>query len=1056
MNHERRIWPLLAALITCGGVFAQPRFTHPLIIDPSSGLPHPQVTAIAQDEEGFIWLGTRLGLCRYDGLTIQTFLPRLEDPNSLPHGWVYSLLPDRQRLWVGTRDGLVLIDLTSDQPRRFDFSCDYQKIGYAEKPNQSVLALAKDQQGEIWTAVRELGLGRYIEERDSFAFFPLPELKDEEKTTLRVANSPISILADRLNDSLIWVGALSGLYCFNKYTRRFTRFYQEHADKDYERKCNEVRRIAQHPNGCLLLGGWYVGIQIFDPGKEAFRPLPVSGPTYEQVYHRPIESINWHNPGELWISTTQGMLVYQVAEERFSAVFENDPDHNKIYGANLLDEQGRVWVKSSQGAYLYNPAMQQFDLLDLSGWNGAKAKMMPQTILSSGEASQVLLLGLSSDGVYAFNPEKGTYQRSKATRDFPRRLNFFNFFDGIPWGDRQWLLAEANGLLLYDEPTRELRPAPVSMPAKFQDLRCALLDKRGRLWVGTSLDGLYRWNRLDDAPERFVEQLAGDNGRRYPPIAIWRLFEDSRGNIWIRRDRGFSVYISEEDRFVNFIYAEQPDKSFEHVGNFAEDALGNIWIAGHDCLLGIARVDRPTQGIVKKLNISGARAELAQLSIVRAGADGAVWGLSTRGLERVNPHTLEMQVFRFKDYGMDKEAYFSLDVLPGGALAIGFGNGLGIVNPGRLTPNLDIPRPYLTRLEVMGAPWQEERAARHSREWRLRHRQNFFSLSFSALGFTMADRTRFSYRLEGFDSDWVQAGDRRFANYTNVPSGEYRFQLRAANNMGVWSQDWCELPIFIATPWWRHWWFRLGATLALIVSAVAFFQTRIRKVRLQERMKLDFEHKLAQVEMSALRAQMNPHFLFNCLNSIESYILRNETRQAAEYLNNFSRLIRLILQSSRANYVSLKDELEALELYLQMESLRFKEKFDYVIEVEESLDVDAFDVPPMLIQPFVENAIWHGIMHKTSRGRVGISVSKRDDRLYFVVQDNGVGRRQADVLKIRKGGHPARRSMGMQITKDRIQLINKLYNTNTILRITDLTDEEGAALGTRVELDIPI
>jgi LytS/YehU family sensor histidine kinase len=245
--------------------------------------------------------------------------------------------------------------------------------------------------------------------------------------------------------------------------------------------------------------------------------------------------------------------------------------------------------------------------------------------------------------------------------------------------------------------------------------------------------------------------------------------------------------------------------------------------------------------------------------------------------------------------------------------------------------------------------------------------------------------------------------------------------------------------------------------LAVAFTVYWLYQHRIDQVRKKQKLKSEYEKKLANVEMSALLAQMNPHFLFNSLNSIDSYIIRNESKKASEYLNNFARLMRLILQNSRSNYISLKDELEALELYLEMESLRFKNKFSYSITIDKELDSNSIVIPPMLIQPYIENAIWHGLMHKTNgeEGKVELFVSKYENNLLCVVRDNGIGRKRAAELKDqRQSSH--KRSMGMQITEDRIEIINKLYDINTSVTIYDMQNDHGQATGTRVELRIPI
>lgn len=205
------------------------------------------------------------------------------------------------------------------------------------------------------------------------------------------------------------------------------------------------------------------------------------------------------------------------------------------------------------------------------------------------------------------------------------------------------------------------------------------------------------------------------------------------------------------------------------------------------------------------------------------------------------------------------------------------------------------------------------------------------------------------------------------------------------------------------------------------------------------------------MELTALRAQMNPHFIFNSLNSIENYIIQNETVKASEYLNGFSRLMRLILQNSRSHLVNLKDEIEALKLYMEMESLRFNNEVEYEVNIDQALDPDDIDIPPMLIQPYVENGIWHGLRHKGGPGKITLSFAKDNGYLKCTIEDNGVGRSKAASMET---PNPRRKSMAMNITNERLQTINKIYETDASVHIEDLVDEKGEAAGTRVELSI--
>ncbi|MCG7857272.1 histidine kinase [Flavihumibacter sediminis] len=232
-------------------------------------------------------------------------------------------------------------------------------------------------------------------------------------------------------------------------------------------------------------------------------------------------------------------------------------------------------------------------------------------------------------------------------------------------------------------------------------------------------------------------------------------------------------------------------------------------------------------------------------------------------------------------------------------------------------------------------------------------------------------------------------------------------------------------------------------------------QSRKLEEQQEGSIKLAYEQKLAEMEMTALRAQMNPHFIFNCLNSIKLYTTDNEAAKASAYITKFSRLIRLVLENSRSEKVTLKNELDALDLYLQMEAMRFKDKLNFTIDVDTEIDTGNIEIPPMLLQPYVENAIWHGLMHKKEGGNVMIRLIKlQSDCLQVTITDDGIGRIKSASLKSKSV--LANKSFGMKVTNERISLINQLYQTHTKVQVNDLIDNEGTAAGTEVVLEIPI
>jgi LytS/YehU family sensor histidine kinase len=199
-----------------------------------------------------------------------------------------------------------------------------------------------------------------------------------------------------------------------------------------------------------------------------------------------------------------------------------------------------------------------------------------------------------------------------------------------------------------------------------------------------------------------------------------------------------------------------------------------------------------------------------------------------------------------------------------------------------------------------------------------------------------------------------------------------------------------------------------------------------------EKKQEELQHKATELEMQALRAQMNPHFIFNCLSSINRFILKNESEAASDYLTKFSRLIRMVLTHSKQSFISLDDELEMLRLYLEMERLRFKYSFDYNINFKNEIEPENIFIPPLLLQPFAENAIWHGMMNKEGQGHLTISLSQQNNELSCLIEDNGVGRAKAAELKSKSA--VKKKSLGLQITKERLALLNKDSNETTFLK----------------------
>ncbi|MES2795857.1 MAG: histidine kinase [Bacteroidota bacterium] len=233
------------------------------------------------------------------------------------------------------------------------------------------------------------------------------------------------------------------------------------------------------------------------------------------------------------------------------------------------------------------------------------------------------------------------------------------------------------------------------------------------------------------------------------------------------------------------------------------------------------------------------------------------------------------------------------------------------------------------------------------------------------------------------------------------------------------------------------------------------YQNEIVEAQKIKQIETHFEKRIAQTEMTALRAQMNPHFIFNCLNSIKLYTLENDSQTASEYLTKFSQLIRLVLENSRSEKISLQKELETIVLYIELEAMRFKEKVKYKINLNPEIDLQYIEIPPLLIQPYVENAIWHGLMHKEEGGNITINILQPSEYLIIIeIEDDGIGREKA--LEYKSKTATKQKSFGMKMTSERLEAINYIYQNKTNVKILDLKDESGNAIGTKVIIEIQL
>jgi anti-sigma regulatory factor (Ser/Thr protein kinase) len=330
---------------------------------------------------------------------------------------------------------------------------------------------------------------------------------------------------------------------------------------------------------------------------------------------------------------------------------------------------------------------------------------------------------------------------------------------------------------------------------------------------------------------------------------------------------------------------------------------------------------------------------------------------------------------------------------------------------------------------------------------RLSYKENFITIEFAALNFSNLLPTNYYYRLSGVDKDWVNGGTTRFANYTGLPPGRYTFDVRSTQ--GSHTGTITSFKLIITPPFWRTTWFKILCILIIAGLLYAVAKWRINMIRNEAKNKMHFTKQMAAMEMKALRSQMNPHFIFNCINSIDALIQNNDKYQATIYLNKFAKLIRNVLDSSNESSILFSEDMDTLQLYVDLEKLRSENKFSTQIDVSKELLNSDYKVPPLIVQSFVENAIHHGLRNREdSNGILQITVQRIEDTIQYTISDNGIGREAAGKLK--KDEH---QSYGMQMSIDRVKMFNEEENAS--VKIEDLY-EKNLAAGTQVQVTLKI
>lgn len=992
-----------------------------------NGLSHNSIVCIWQDTDGFLWLGTKDGLNKYDGYSFTVYKPDPADPaNTFKHNWISGICKDRKgRMWVITLGGGLHL-FNRQTGKTTAYRIDPARISL----RNAMHSIVEDKLGILWIASRE-GLNRFDPETRKFTLFPSPNLKRSDIFTVQEDKQ-----------GRLWVGASDGLYQFNRRTGTYSRFNLLRDPSDTTAVC----LVFPDPSGAVWIGALSGKLYRLTAAGElqtiyTYRP---KGREINRFY--PFGVLKTDATGNLWgtlpgydglihVNTTTGKLTRMMANPAQTGSLSS----NTIFSL-CFDREGILWVGTDNGLDKHVAQPKKFYTFQPVA-NNSITRLPTNSIRTiCQDHLGVVWFGNDLGELYSFDGSTGHYRRYFLEPTKPGQ----GFSDGVSaiYEDHTRQLWVSAGLYLHQFDRKTGRFVRYRSPIRVRSIR---EDATGNLWMaGRGLACFtLRTQQFTYYPSNPKKTTSlGDD-------ALVVALPTQDGSVWVASTRrGLSRLDVSTGRFTQY----QPN--YQHpAGHLTdkdirclyEDHQGQLWIGTNQG--GLNRYDARTNSFKAFTTNDGLPNN--HITGIVEDKEGNLWLSTNQGICKFNPTTGTCRNYDESD-GLQANEFF--EVYAKGVddqLLFGGPNGFNLFTPSRIQDNPLIPPVRITRVQVQN---KTEQLPTGTLE--LPYQENDISFDFVALNFNMPEKNQYAYQLTGVDKDWVYSGTRRFVSYTNLDPGEYVFQVKASNNDGVWNEKGTKLSILIRGPFWQTWWFR--GLLVLLSSGLIYLglQYRIRQVKQQEAQKTAFNKQLAAMEMQALRAQMNPHFIFNSLNSINRFIMKNESEKASDYLAKFSKLIRLILHHSSMPVVTLESELEALQLYLTLESLRFDGQFTFSIRVGGEVEPAYTELPPMIIQPYVENAIWHGLMHKEGGGRISIDWTVENDALICTIEDNGIGRKKAAELKSKSATRT--KSLGMQITSNRLKLSQLLDGRQPTVLIQDLVDPAGDVAGTSVVVRIPI
>jgi ligand-binding sensor domain-containing protein len=977
----------------------------------AEGLPQSQVISACSDARGYCWFGTKSGgLAKFDGQKMELF----STSDGLPSNQIQTIYQSSDGLiWVGTDHGFGFFKL--NQP--------FKKCAFSDGQKRSVTAFFKSKNGTFWVGTTN-GLFQLNGRNGLFEPF-ISELSVEKAVIFNFFETKFGL----------WIGTNLGACRVDKTIRWLKK-------KD-GLPTNSVRDFAQiHPDSSLLMAIYGGGLAAFDEKNWTISAIQ------NNDNNRWATCIFLHADGKIWLGTdTKGVAVGTKNDEKWSNLTEKEGLPSNNIQKIIRDAWQIPWICTSGGGIAKSSSQTFASVRSFNRQNDNRVYALlegrAETFWAAAGTAALTnfdkknnLVGSLEDSILASFKVKSLLLDSK---------------------NRVWAGSEGGGIVVFDTSGKRYFSEKNGLPSNW--IRSIIEDKSGSIWVATAQNGLARIHFFDG--NSIVEKVSF--GEKTGNILLSSLKLDAQNRVWFSTKKGEVGYFEKNKiiQIFNQINAIPPIE----IRSIAFDSQYNCWIgtAGE----GVFWANLNAKSIEFKPLKFSENTPLRNIYLLHFDQQNQLWAGTEQGVARMKLD--EKNQVKSIDFFGKNDGFSGIETCQNSVLEtqtgqIYFGTMNGIM---QFLPNktYNIESKPIIYIEKVTIDYQSIENTIFAKYWSplgkiadgfaLPWSKNDLGFVFQSVDLLHPNRPQFRWKLNKDAADWSPISTSNSINFADLSPDNYEFQVQSTSD-GVHFSDVAVVKFSILQPFWQSIWFKIGSILGCFGLFWAWTKHRERRLKQKEaalRADLELKNQLLTLEQKALQLQMNPHFIFNTLNSIQALVSAQDFQIARTEINQFAALMRGILNNARKTKITLAEEIFTLDKYLKIEQFCHKQSFDYQIVTPQNFDLEEIEIPPMLLQPFVENGLLHGILPLEKRGYLSIIFSIKKEILNCEISDNGIGRTRAAQLKIeRKAGH---QSVAMDVTKARLEA---LFTEKSVqpLEISDILNEKSEVCGTRVLVQIPI